>query len=144
MKYLSLSRNLNPKNEYRSEIIMDVVELCERSFALASKDEEYLKKIEKLTVSLFISFKDDEDKNFTMIVKDRKMRIVKEVATSDFEFETTTKNFYDVVSGKTAGLIALALGKIKLMKGDLTELTRLIPVLSGLTDFGKKILESEQ
>jgi len=95
---------------------MDVVELCEKSIVLANKDEEYLKKIEKLTVNLFISFNDDEEKNFAMIVKDGKMKIVKEVEEPDFEFETTTRNFYDVVSGKTAGLIALALRKIKLTK----------------------------
>ena len=123
---------------------MDIVELCKKSFTLANKDKEYLKKIENLTVSLFIYFKCDVDKNFAIIVKDSRMEIVKEVANPDFELETTTNNFYDVVSGKTAGLIALALGKIKLIKGDLAELTSLIPVLSGLTDFGKKVLESEK
>ena len=125
-------------------VILDIVELCKKSFALANKDKEYLKKIEKLTVSLFIDFKYDVDKNFAIIVKDGRMEIVKEVAKPDFQLETTTENFYDVVSGKTAGLIALALGKIKLIKGDLTELTSLIPVLSGLTDFGKKVLKSEK
>ena len=131
-------------DENQGGVIMDVVELCKKSFTLANKDKEYLKKIENLTVSLFIDFKCDVDKNFAIIVKDSRIEIVKEVANPDFELETTTNNFYDVVSGKTAGLIALALGKIKLIKGDLAELTSLIPVLSGLTDFGKKVLESEK
>lgn len=36
------------------------------------------------------------------------------------------------------------LGKIKLKEGDLTELDKLIPTLSGLTDFSKKVLEGKK
>lgn len=96
---------------------MDAVELCKKSIALANRDKAYLKKIKKIEISLFIKFKDEPKKNFVIIIKSGKMKIVKKVAKPDFEIETTTKNFYDVVSGKIAGLIAMAMGKMKITKG---------------------------
>ena len=122
---------------------MDVAELCKKSIALANKDKDYLKKIEKLTVSLAIEFKDKPEENFSIMVENGKIKVGKE-AKADFEIETKTKDFYKVVIGKTPGLIAMATRKIKLKKGDMTELGKLIPALSGLTHFGKKALESEE
>lgn len=122
---------------------MDSVELCKKSIALAVKDKEYLNKIKKITVSLTMKYKDAPKKNFSILIKNGKMSTGKPVAKADFEIETKEKDFYKVVSGETPGLMAMATGKMKITKGDLTELNKLIPTLGGLTEFAKKYLKGE-
>lgn len=122
---------------------MDVIELCKKSVALANRDKEFLKKIKKIRVSISIKFRDKLKENFSILVKGGKIKVGK-VIKPDFEITTTTEDFYDVMSGKTPGLIAMALEKIKITKGDMVELNKLAPILMGLIKYSKKVLEGEK
>lgn len=131
------------KSKKKTSQKLNSKELCKKSIILANKDAAFLKKIKGITVSLNMKYKDKPGQDFCLKVSGGKFKTGKLVASPDFEITTKENDFYKVVSGKTPGLIAMAMGKMKITKGDMTELGKLIPTLSGLTDFAKKYLECE-
>lgn len=124
---------------------MNVVELTKKALEKANAESEKLKEKARDTVtSLSVEFKDDPAKSFGFYfnINRGELKFSEEkIPDSEFEISITKEDFYNMMTQKAYGLILMATGKMKLTKGSMTGINKILPTLVILTEYGKKVEE---
>lgn len=125
---------------------MDVVELTKKAIEKANAESKDLKEKAKDTeTSMSVAFKDDTDKSFGFYINKGELKFSEEkISDSEFEIAITKEDFYNMMIQKAYGLILMATGKMKMTRGSMTGINKILPTLVILTEFGKKIEEEAQ
>lgn len=125
---------------------MNVVGLTKKAIEKANSESENLKEKARDTVtSLSVEFKDDPARSFGFYINKGGLKFSEEkVPDSEFEISITKEDFYNMMTQKAYGLILMATGKMKLTKGSMTEINKILPALVILTEYGKKLHEEAE
>lgn len=123
---------------------MDILELTKKAVALALQDNEIKEKMKEMTTTILMDITNGEDLSFTFSVNKGNIEVIEEkLPDAEFEFTATKEDFYNLMSGKTPPLIAMATKKIKMTRGNWAQVNKLTATLGGIPKFGKKIVEKE-
>ncbi|MCX6818670.1 MAG: SCP2 sterol-binding domain-containing protein [Candidatus Aenigmarchaeota archaeon] len=124
---------------------MDAIELSKKAAELASKDAEIQKKIANLKVTIGMKFTDSPAESFTFSVDNGEIKILPGIADNvEFEFEITKKDYNDLMTGEQGGMILMATGKMKMVKGSWADINKVATPLLGIPKLAKEIAEKEK
>ena len=62
----------------------------------------------------------------------------------DFKFEISKKDYSDLMTGEQGGMILMATGKIKMVKGSWAEINKVATPLMAIPNIAKDIAKNEQ
>jgi putative sterol carrier protein len=128
--------------EFEEVIIMDVMELSKRIVDEANKDEDLLEKIKDTQTTIVMQLTDAQDPYMTFSIENGTMRFSQEKPEQiDFMFEISTDDYRDMITGKKAGMILIATKKLKMVKGSMSEIGKIVSPLGAVPKLGKKIVE---
>ena len=123
---------------------MNIVELTKKAVELASQDEKLKEKIKDTVVTIVMLTRNGEERAFTFSVNKGQISLSDEkLENPDFQFEMTKKDFFNLITGKTPGMILMAMKKLKMTKGSWAEIGKIATPLAAIPKFGKEIATAE-
>ena len=122
---------------------MDLVELSERIVEIASKDEKLKENMKETKATIVMELTDLNDTFYTFSINKGELQFLKgKPGNIDFQFEITKGDYMDLITGKKAGLILMATKKLKMVKGSMSEIGKIVGPLGAVPKIGKKIAET--
>ncbi len=122
---------------------MNIVELAEKAVELASQDEKLKEKIKDTVVTIVMLTKNGEERAFTFSINKGQISLSDEkLDNADFQFEMSKESYFDLVTGKTPGMILMATKKMT--KGSWAEIGKIATPLGAIPKFGKEIASEEK
>jgi putative sterol carrier protein len=123
---------------------MDVVELTKRTIELAAKDNDLKEKMKETTTTIVMELSDCDDTFFTFSIENGELSFFPgQPEHTDFQFEIAKDDYTDLITGKKAGLILMATKKIKMVKGSMAEMGKIIAPMGAIPRFGKQVVQQE-
>ena len=124
---------------------MDVIDLTKKAIEKAGKDDEIKKKIAGMKVTIGMSLKDAPEESFTFSVDNGTIKFISGIADDvEFKFEIAKKDYSDLMTGEQGGMILMATGKIKMVKGSWADINKVATPLMSVPNLAKKIAKGEE
>lgn len=124
---------------------MDVIDLTKQAINQASKDAEIKKKIAGIKVTIGMSLKDSPNDSFTFSVDNGEIEFVPGIKDDvEFKFEMSKKDYSDLMTGEQGGMILMATGKLKMLKGSWADINKVATPLLSIPNLAKDIAKKEQ
>jgi putative sterol carrier protein len=122
---------------------MDLAELSEKIAEIASKDEKLKENMKETKATIVMELKDLEDTFYTFSINKGDIEFQKgKPGNIDFQFEISKNDYKDLLTGKKAGLILMATKKLKMVKGSMSEIGKIIGPLGAVPKIGKEIVQN--
>ena len=137
----SLNRQqIEPVIQYKRN--MDILKLTQKVIDLASQDESLKEKIKDLVVTIEMVLKNGGDVSIVFSIDHGNLKLIEGKADNpDFRFEISQRDFTGLMTGKQTGMILMATGKLKMVKGNWAEINRIATPLIMIPKLGKQIFE---
>ena len=124
---------------------VNIIELTKKAVELASKDEKLKEKTKDTIVTIVMLTRNGEEQAFTFSVNKGEMSFSEEkLENTDFQFEMSKKDFFDLMTGKAYGMILMATKKMNMVKGSWAEIGKIATPLGAIPKIGKEIASKEK